>query len=532
VRLLQGRFTRTDTGLLDRTHLQFFDRCGIDELFADSNLRMLDVIRVTRQLGETELEVAADEVPADVLRAATADLDSHTYQFVLVASRDDGSGVPRSEMLAGCLQDRLTGIERGWRDVEGYVRKLEADTANHVRDITNRDALIVQLRASADAASVRTAELLRDLEASRAAQQGLVRVVDSLREERQAGDVVRQELAAQRAVLAELDKRHAEYVARTDSVGRDAAASAVQAAASLQELHAEVQRLLREGSETAKDVEAERRQYALHIDQLTGELRGLRHASEEAERRAALQYGEEASRASALSAEVDRLRTAAARAHEEWEAERAAYRDEIDRWRTAVDAADRARRERVDAESTQSAASIAQLIASFGRLEANRVEERARSEADRARLTQRLDELGVECQRTRSAAIAAKETAAYLRRDLEIKEAYIASLRQREMELEHVQEDARRARDAMAASQSDLFRLQAELDAVQTQLGGAREQLAVLGETHAAFLRVPKTPRYWMADRLNGMVKRSPFVHRSLRRAFVRFTGVNAGDAV
>jgi len=103
---------------------------------------------------------------------------------------------------------------------------------------------------------------------------------------------------------------------------------------------------------------------------------------------------------------------------------------------------------------------------------------------------QALSELLAESQRT----------TIFLRRDLEVKEAYIVALREREQTLEQ----------ALARDDARIKELQADA--------------ARLRETEAAAFRVPTTPRYWLADRLNSVLKRSPFAHRLLRAAFVRVT--------
>jgi len=93
-----------------------------------------------------------------------------------------------------------------------------------------------------------------------------------------------------------------------------------------------------------------------------------------------------------------------------------------------------------------------------------------------------------------------QRTAMFLRRDLEVKEAYIVALRQREHVLE----------EALARADARINELEADA--------------ARLRETEAAALRVPTTPRYWLADRLNSVLKRAPQAHRVLRAAFVRMT--------
>lgn len=79
--LLQGRFSYTDVGLLDRTHLRFFDRAGVDDLLGQAGWAMFDLARVTRRLGTTEIEVG--DVDPELVRRLESDPEGLTYQFVV-----------------------------------------------------------------------------------------------------------------------------------------------------------------------------------------------------------------------------------------------------------------------------------------------------------------------------------------------------------------------------------------------------------------------------------------------------------------
>jgi 2-polyprenyl-3-methyl-5-hydroxy-6-metoxy-1,4-benzoquinol methylase len=82
--LLEGRFTYTDLGLLDRTHLRFFDRSGIDDLLRDAGWATFELLRVTRAFGNTEIEVP--DADADLVRQLQSDPEALTYQFVMCAA--------------------------------------------------------------------------------------------------------------------------------------------------------------------------------------------------------------------------------------------------------------------------------------------------------------------------------------------------------------------------------------------------------------------------------------------------------------
>lgn len=82
--LLKGRFRYTEMGLLDRTHLRFFDRAGVDDLLEQAGWGMFDMVRVTRRLGTTEIPV--DDVDPALAADLESDIEGTTYQFVVGAA--------------------------------------------------------------------------------------------------------------------------------------------------------------------------------------------------------------------------------------------------------------------------------------------------------------------------------------------------------------------------------------------------------------------------------------------------------------
>jgi 2-polyprenyl-3-methyl-5-hydroxy-6-metoxy-1,4-benzoquinol methylase len=88
--LLDGEFRYRATGLLDRTHLRFFTRASIDELFEDAGYAIVRWLRRHVDIGRTELGLPKRVVPDAVWQGLAVDGDATTYQFVVRA-------VPRSE---------------------------------------------------------------------------------------------------------------------------------------------------------------------------------------------------------------------------------------------------------------------------------------------------------------------------------------------------------------------------------------------------------------------------------------------------
>lgn len=85
LQLLQGEFRYTDTGLLDRTHVRFFDNAHVGALFADAGLTVLERLEVRREPHETEIPVNLDDVPAETLETIRQDPDARVFQWVVVA---------------------------------------------------------------------------------------------------------------------------------------------------------------------------------------------------------------------------------------------------------------------------------------------------------------------------------------------------------------------------------------------------------------------------------------------------------------
>lgn len=122
LQLLKGRFTYTDTGLLDRTHLRFFDRASVGELLLSAGFQAFDDIVVRSRVHETEIPVELSSLPAGLLDQIMADPDAETFQFVITiapqgsAVFDDPPYLPIRE-----LQRRLRPYEL---DYEGFVRSV------------------------------------------------------------------------------------------------------------------------------------------------------------------------------------------------------------------------------------------------------------------------------------------------------------------------------------------------------------------------------------------------------------------------
>ena len=152
LQLLTGRFVRTDSGLLDRTHLQFFDRAGLYALLASVELRVIDEMRTVRAATETEIPVDLESFPADAVRLATQGADAHTYQYVVLAVPRDGRATGAVQGVAGALKDKIIAIEHEYHALEKWARGLESQLQQRSETATQAAAARAEYEAQTAAA--------------------------------------------------------------------------------------------------------------------------------------------------------------------------------------------------------------------------------------------------------------------------------------------------------------------------------------------------------------------------------------------
>ena len=133
LQLISGRFTYTDTGLLDRTHLHFFDRDTAEALFADAELTVIERLAVYREVHETEIQIEPETVSAEVLAAATADPDARVFQWVLVAKPKVESAEAPLTGLVTDLMRRNQELDLAGRQAAEHIAWLEGHLSQKSR---------------------------------------------------------------------------------------------------------------------------------------------------------------------------------------------------------------------------------------------------------------------------------------------------------------------------------------------------------------------------------------------------------------
>ena len=120
LQLLDGKFRYTDTGLLDRTHVRFFDSGEVSALFDDAGMTVLERLEVRREPHETEIPIDLDAVPAETLEAIRLDPDARVFQWVVVAR----AGVE--------VEGESTGVATALLAQTGRFEQAVQQSADHI----------------------------------------------------------------------------------------------------------------------------------------------------------------------------------------------------------------------------------------------------------------------------------------------------------------------------------------------------------------------------------------------------------------
>lgn len=157
--LLGGRFQYTETGLLDRSHLRFYTRQSIEELFEEAGFAIGHLERVNLPIGATDVRYDESVLPAGLAEWLSHDPDALTYQFVVVA-------YPLARGESSVLRDRVRELLAENDSLQQRIRELtrpddvrDHDSQKSRRSVDQTTDVAPEQNGSVDVGPRRLAEL-------------------------------------------------------------------------------------------------------------------------------------------------------------------------------------------------------------------------------------------------------------------------------------------------------------------------------------------------------------------------------------
>jgi len=123
--LMTGVFRYTSEGLLDTTHLRFFDREGARALVHDAGLTIVDDLTIERGITEAGIEVRLADFDEPVLDAISADPDARVFQWFFRAAPPDARASRPHPGVALYVEGQNT--EHLLAEATSYCRHVERE---------------------------------------------------------------------------------------------------------------------------------------------------------------------------------------------------------------------------------------------------------------------------------------------------------------------------------------------------------------------------------------------------------------------
>jgi O-antigen biosynthesis protein len=152
--LLAGRFRYMEQGLLDRTHLRFFNRGGVAELFAAAGYAVREWNQTNVGVFASEMALREQDYPAALMRALETTPDHLVYQFV-VRAEPIAEGEPIEVLSPESYEadvkkmfEPLWSMEMRTWELQQEIHRLRGLIELEVGDaVAERDILLSQLTA-------------------------------------------------------------------------------------------------------------------------------------------------------------------------------------------------------------------------------------------------------------------------------------------------------------------------------------------------------------------------------------------------
>jgi SAM-dependent methyltransferase len=153
--LMRGDFTYQRLGILDDTHIKFYTRASIEEMFARNGYEIEKMLRTTAPIfAESDLVpmLRRDDFPQALVDEVESDPDSETLQVVVKARPIDGAMHDR--LMAQKLLDLAQNLHTAEARYAQLERGSQEDAAAYTAQITALSERCEQLVAELERASV------------------------------------------------------------------------------------------------------------------------------------------------------------------------------------------------------------------------------------------------------------------------------------------------------------------------------------------------------------------------------------------
>lgn len=144
--LLRGEFRYSEMGLLDRSHLRFFTRETLADLFRDAGYAIKQWQDIEGDPFGNELGLREEDYPPHLAQSIRSDQDALTYQFVVkarpsrVKSRARLPQRPADQNLATPVLNDLWRVEERARQLDVVLAERDAALAERDATLAQRDA--------------------------------------------------------------------------------------------------------------------------------------------------------------------------------------------------------------------------------------------------------------------------------------------------------------------------------------------------------------------------------------------------------
>src|SRR5262245_8555824 len=156
--LMAGRFAYRPLGLLDNTHIRFFNRRSIYELFESTGYVIEELSRIEAAPPATEFRTNLSDFPREIVEFTLAREEATTYQFIIKAR-------PATEAAALAEQRRRLEELQASRDANADRLQQDLDTARAT--LAEREAELLSVREQMANLEDTTIQLRRELDERR-----------------------------------------------------------------------------------------------------------------------------------------------------------------------------------------------------------------------------------------------------------------------------------------------------------------------------------------------------------------------------